>query len=78
MAARQVRQFIKECRRPDKCIIFSTHIMREVEELCDRIAIIHKGKVAAIGTFNELQKQSGSKDFEEIFVKLIEEDDRAL
>ncbi|MBI3459592.1 hypothetical protein HY009_01475 [Candidatus Acetothermia bacterium] len=52
--------------------------MREVEELCDRIAIIHKGKVAAIGTFSELQQQGGSKDFEEIFVKLIEEDDRAL
>ncbi len=78
MAARQVRQFIKDCKRPDKCIIFSTHIMREVEELCDRVAIIHKGKIAAIGTFAELQKQSGSKDFEDIFVKLIEEDDRAL
>lgn len=78
MAARQVRQFIKSCKRSDKCIIFSTHIMREVEELCDRVAIIHKGKVAAIGTFIELQKQSGSKDFEEIFVKLIEGDDRAL
>jgi sodium transport system ATP-binding protein len=78
MAARQVRQFIKECRRPNKCIIFSTHIMREVEELCDRVAIMHKGKIAAIGTFSELQKQSGSKDFEDIFVKLIEGDDRAL
>ena len=78
MAARQVRQFIKECRRPDKCIIFSTHIMREVEELCDRIAIIDKGKVTAIGTFRELQEQSGRRDLEDIFVQLVEGDSRAL
>ncbi len=78
MTARQVRQFIKECRRPEKCVIFSTHIMREVEELCDRIAIIHKGKLAAMGTFSELQQQSGQKDLEEIFVELVEGENRAL
>ncbi len=78
MTARQVRQFIKDCKRPDRCVIFSTHIMREVEELCDRIAIVHKGKLAALGTFSELQQQSGQKDLEEIFVELVEGEDRAL
>jgi sodium transport system ATP-binding protein len=78
MAARQVRKFIRDCKRPDKCIIFSTHIMREAEELCDRIAIIHQGRIAGIGTFGELQRQSGRHDLEEIFVTLVEGDDRAL
>lgn len=76
MTARQVRHFIKECKRPDKCIIFSTHIMSEAEELCDRIAIIHKGKLAAVGTHSELQKQSGQKKLEEIFVQLVESESR--
>ncbi len=78
MTARQVRQFIKECKRPDKAVIFSTHIMREVEELCDRIAIIHQGKLAALGTFAELQQKSGQEDLEEIFVHLVEGENRAL
>ncbi|MCX8103944.1 MAG: ATP-binding cassette domain-containing protein [Candidatus Bipolaricaulota bacterium] len=78
MTARQVRQFIKECRRPDKCVIFSTHIMSEVERLCDRIAIIHKGRLAAVGTLSELRQRSGQEDLEEIFVELVEGEDRAL
>lgn len=78
MTARQVRQFIKECRRPDKCVIFSTHIMSEVERLCDRIGIIHKGKLVALGTLSELRQRSGQQDLEEIFVELVEGEDRAL
>lgn len=78
MTARQVRQFIKECRRPDKCVIFSTHIMSEVERLCDRIGIIHKGRLVALGTLSELCQRSGQQDLEEIFVELVEGEDRAL
>lgn len=78
MTARQVRQFIKECRRPDKCVLFSTHIMSEVERLCDRVAIIHKGKLVALGTLSELRQRSGQEDLEEIFVELVEGEDRAL
>jgi len=71
MAAREVREFIKACKRSDKCIILSTHIMSEAEKLCDRIAIINDGKIAAIGTFSDLQARSGQKELEEIFVKLV-------
>lgn len=78
MTAREVRQFIKECRRPDKCVIFSTHIMSEVERLCDRIGIIHKGRLVALGTLSELRQRSGQHDLEEIFVELVEGEDRAL
>lgn len=47
--------------------------MPEAEKLCDRIAIINNGKIIVIGTFAELQKHSGEKELEEIFVKLVEE-----
>lgn len=73
ISARQVREFIERFRRTEKTVIFSTHLMPEAERLCDRIAIINQGKVAAIGTFQELQKESGEKALEEIFVKLVEE-----
>jgi sodium transport system ATP-binding protein len=73
ISARQVRDFIERYRRTDKTIIFSTHLMPEAERLCDRIAIINQGRVAAIGTFPELQRQSGEEALEEIFVKLVEE-----
>lgn len=43
-------------------IFFSTHYMEEAEEVSDRIAIMHEGKIAAIGTVRELKKQTGKKD----------------
>ncbi len=73
MSARQVREFIERYRRTDKTVILSTHLMPEAEMLCDRIAIINQGKIAAIGTFEDLQEQSGEKALEEIFVRLVEE-----
>jgi sodium transport system ATP-binding protein len=45
--------------------------MREVEKLCDRVAIIHKGRILAAGTPTELLERSGQSDFEELFFELI-------
>ncbi|MBI4586559.1 MAG: ATP-binding cassette domain-containing protein [Planctomycetes bacterium] len=64
-------QFIRDCRERGKCIIFSTHIMSEVEKLCDRIGIIHNGKVRAIGTLEELRRQTGCQFLEDIFMALL-------
>ena len=58
-------------------VLFSTHIMEVAEELCDRIAIINKGKIAGIGTMDELRTQSqqeGAK-LEEVFLHLTEQDE---
>jgi len=74
MSARQVRTFIERYQRTDKTVILSTHLMPEAEKLCDRIAIVSKGRVRAIGTFEELQRDSGEQGLEEIFVKLVEEE----
>jgi len=71
MAARTVVRYIRRCKEQGKCVVFSTHIMSEVEALCDRIAIIYDGKVAAIGTLAELRERAGAEFFETVFLRLI-------
>ena len=71
LVARAVMQNIEQLRLLGKCILFSTHIMREVERLCDRVAIVAKGKVQACGTLRELREQHGQNDLEELFFQLV-------
>ena len=71
MTARTITAFIRECRDNGKTVIFSTHIMSEVEKLCDVIGIIHDGKLLTEGTLPQLRDTHGEKDLEEIFVKVV-------
>lgn len=71
LVARVVLENIKRLRGMGKCILFSTHIMREVEKLCDRVAVISRGRILTCGTLEELRKQHGCHDLEEIFFNLV-------
>ena len=71
MTARTITTFIRECRDRGKTVIFSTHIMSEVEKLCDMIGIIHDGKLLMEGTVAQLREKYGTQDLEEIFVKIV-------
>jgi sodium transport system ATP-binding protein len=71
LVARAVLQSIERLRALGKCILFSTHIMREVERLCDRVAIVSKGRVQACGTLDELRRRHGQDDVEELFFSLV-------
>ena len=75
LSARTITRFIRRCRNDGQTVVFSTHIMSEVEALCDRIAIVYAGKIAAIGTLAELRAQTGKQAFEHVFLKLIGEDE---
>src|SRR6202044_3497064 len=55
LVARAVLENVAGLREQGKCIIYSTHIMREVEKLCDRVAIISRGKILACGKLEELR-----------------------
>ena len=68
MAARSITDFIRQCRDRGKTVIFSTHVMTEVEKLCDRIGIIHAGKMRTEGTLEQLRRNYGKDSLEEIFV----------
>jgi sodium transport system ATP-binding protein len=72
MAARTIARFIRECRDTGKTVVFSTHVMSEVEKLCDHIGIIHDGKLLAEGTLTELRARFGIQDLEDLFVKVVE------
>src|SRR5450432_1816030 len=71
MAARTIVNFIRECRQSGKTVILSTHIMSEVEKLCDVVGIIHNGKLLAEGTPAHLRDTYRENDLEEIFVKIV-------
>lgn len=71
LVARALQQTVAELRGHGKCILFSTHIMREAEKLCDRIAIIHRGQILAEGTLEELRARHQEHDLEELFFQLI-------
>jgi sodium transport system ATP-binding protein len=73
MAARAIVSFIRDCRDRGKTVIFSTHVMSEVEKLCNRIGIIHGGKLLTEGTLAELRARSGLNDLEDIFVRTVGE-----
>jgi sodium transport system ATP-binding protein len=77
LVARAVLETIVSLREHGKCIVFSTHIMREAEKLCDEIAIIHRGQILARGTLPELTQQYGDADLEEVFFGLIRRHDNA-
>jgi sodium transport system ATP-binding protein len=72
-AARIVQDFIIRCKRDNKAIIFSSHSMAEVEKLCDRIVMIHRGRILEQGTVAELKEKYHHDNMEEIFVRLAGE-----
>lgn len=71
LATRALHQIIIDLRDQGKCILFSTHIMREVERLCDRVAIMNRGQVLDSGSLPELSDRHKTSDFEELFYQLI-------
>jgi sodium transport system ATP-binding protein len=73
LAARTIVRFIRDCRTRGKTVIYSTHVMSEVEKLCDVIGIVHGGRLRAEGSYPELQTRFGETDMEEIFVKAVGE-----
>lgn len=76
MVARSLLKIIAGLRDEGKCIIFSTHIMREVERICDRVAILYRGCILDEGSLPELSEKHKQSDFEELFFDLLSEHDR--
>ncbi len=75
LVQRVVLQKILELRDMGKTILFSTHSMHEVEKLCQRVAIIHKGKLQVAGEPHELLQRFDQPDLEELFFHLVDRAD---
>ncbi len=68
----EMQRVIGDLRDQGKTIIFSTHVMSEAERLCDRIAIIHAGRIHACDTLDALRLATGKHYLEDIFVHYVE------
>ncbi|HVU87483.1 MAG TPA: ATP-binding cassette domain-containing protein [Pirellulales bacterium] len=77
LAARALLDTVAELRQQGKCIVFSTHIMREAEKLCDRLAIVHRGTILTSGTLEAIRGIHQEHDLEELFFRLISAHDAA-
>jgi sodium transport system ATP-binding protein len=79
LATRALREALRRLRDEHrKCIVFSTHIMQEVEKLCDQVVVVSHGRTVARGTVAELSARAGEADFEDTFVKLAFSPDERL
>lgn len=70
-ASKIIHDFILHCKEENKAIVFSSHMMNEVEKLCDRVVIINKGKIVEDGKIDKLKEKYNDQDMESIFTKLI-------
>ena len=78
LVARAVLEAVEVLRDQGKCIVFSTHIMSEVEKMCERVAIIHRGRILAAGLLSELIDHHEQPNVEELFFDLIRQHDASL
>lgn len=70
MTARAIVKFVRDCRARGKTVVYSTHIMSEVEKLCDVVGVIHGGRLLEEGTVVGLKEKYSETDLEEVFVKV--------
>ena len=73
MNAIEMVKVIAELKADGKAVLYSSHIMSEVEKLCDRIAILHRGRILALGTLDQLREATGEHYLEDIFVRYVTE-----
>jgi sodium transport system ATP-binding protein len=71
ISAEAIINLIRDCKENNKTVIFSSHIMSEVELLCDEMAIIHKGKIIQQSSFEQFKNQEPSKSLTERFIEII-------
>ena len=71
-AARELKDAMREHCRRGGTLFFSTHILEVAEKLCDRIAIIHHGRLVARGTMEELKASAAGQSLETIFLEATE------
>ncbi len=72
IAAKNIIELIKRCKEQNKTVIFSSHIMSEVDLLCDDLAIIHKGKLLFNDTMDNFRKQMTTRNLTEEFIHIVE------
>jgi sodium transport system ATP-binding protein len=71
ITAENITNLIRQCKKEGKTVIFSSHIMSEVDLLCDDLIIMHKGKLCYDNTMEEFRKQMSTNNLTEGFIRII-------
>ncbi len=71
IAAESIIQLIADCKKEGKTVIFSSHIMSEVDLLCDDLAIIHKGNILFSGTMEDFRTNMKSENITAEFIRIV-------
>lgn len=71
MAVRNLRKLLGQLRDAGHCVLFSSHVMQEVEQLCDEVVVIAGGEVVAAGALTEIRARAGNAQLEDAFVHLM-------
>jgi ABC-2 type transport system ATP-binding protein len=69
-SARVVKDLLRGLADQGRTVFFSTHVLEVAQSMCDRVAIINKGRIAAIGAPDELQRQASGASLEDVFLEL--------
>lgn len=72
IVAQELFSFLEEARAAGRCILYSTHTMGEAERLCDRLVVIHGGRLLATGTLASLRAETGRERLEDVFLGLLQ------
>ncbi|WP_216325583.1 ATP-binding cassette domain-containing protein [Deinococcus aestuarii] len=70
-ARRALLDFVLAARRPGRLTLYSTHVMSEAEEVCDRVAILHRGEVVTVGPVAGVLARTGERSLERAFFALV-------
>ena len=71
LSSKVILDFIKEEKQNNKCVIYSTHYMEEAENICDRVILIHKGKIITTGTPESIINDTNTTNLRDAFFALI-------
>lgn len=77
LTTRSVRRLLLRLRNEGRCIIFSSHLMHEVDHLCDHLIVLHHGKIIADGTIAQIKELTGKTNLEDAYVNLLEQQEVA-
>ena len=72
LATSDMVAFIAARRDEQRCVLFSTHVLSEAERLCDRIGILHRGRLLGQGTLAELRAETGREYLDDVFRAYVE------
>ena len=77
ISAEAIINLVKDCKAQQKTVIFSSHIMSEVELLCDDLAIIHRGKIIEQSSFQAFKESAPNQSLTERFIEIIKNSEQA-